>query len=79
MLFAALSECRGKLARLHVAAKRKAMEEQEVEHHEGHPTPEEDPMPVSQWLETYGADPYYPSRRIRRITEKAYYKVKRVG
>lgn len=79
VLFAALLERRGKLAHLHVAAKRKLMEEKAIEHHEGQPTPEEEPIPVSQWLETYGADPYYPSRRIRRITEKAYYKVNRVG
>lgn len=33
------------------------------------------PMPVAEWLPSYGTDPYYPSRRIRRITERVYFKV----
>ena len=32
-------------------------------------------MPVAEWLPSYGTDPYYPSRRIRRITERVYFKV----
>lgn len=33
------------------------------------------PMPVAEWLPLYGTDRYYPSRRIRRITERVYFKV----
>lgn len=33
-----------------------------------------DPRPVAEWLPLYGTDPYYSSRRIRRITERAYNK-----
>lgn len=39
---------------------------------------EKDPpsqIPVAEWLPSYGTDPYYPSRRIRRITERVYSKV----
>ncbi len=32
-------------------------------------------IPVAVWLPSYGTDPYYPSRRIRRITERVYFKV----
>lgn len=31
-------------------------------------------LPVSAWLASYGTDPEYPSKRVRRITEKAYQK-----
>lgn len=32
-------------------------------------------VPVSGWLGSYGTDAEYPSRRTRRITERAYRKV----
>lgn len=31
-------------------------------------------IPVAEWLPVYGTDSCYASRRIRRITERAYYK-----
>lgn len=33
-------------------------------------------IPVAEWLPSYGTDPYYPSRRVRRITERVYFKVR---
>ena len=64
------SRRRGKLARMHVAAKRAAALAEEGNEGGGG-----SPMPVAEWLPSYGTDPYYPSRRIRRITERVYFKV----
>lgn len=63
------SRRRGKLARMHVAAKRAATLAEEGGGGGG------SPMTVAEWLPSYGTDPYYPSRRIRRITERVYFKV----
>ena len=54
---------------MHVAAKRAAALAEEGGGGPG------SPVPVAEWLPLYGTDPYYPSRRIRRITERAYFKV----
>lgn len=55
---------------MHVANKRKNIEEQ------GGGKSTQDPVPVAEWLPWYGTDSYYPSRRVRRITERAYYKAR---
>lgn len=55
---------------MHVAAKRAAAPAEEGGDGGGGA-----PMPVAEWLPSYGTDPYYPSRRIRRITERVYFKV----
>lgn len=63
---------------MHVAAKRAAAlaEEGGGGEKEGETLSAGDsPVPVAEWLPSYGTDPYYPSRRIRRITERIYYKV----
>ena len=61
---------RVKLARLHVAAIRDALR---VFQGESSTPTGGDKQPVAEWLPTYGTDPYYPSKRIRRITERVYY------
>eukprot|EP00903_Cladosiphon_okamuranus_P009107 g8702.t2 len=63
------ANARGKLARMHVAAKRAAVLTEEGD------GAAESPIPVAEWLPLYGTDPYYPSRRIRRITERVYFKI----
>ena len=74
---------RVKLARLHVAAIRDAL--REFEGGSGSAPADDDDdgkqrqqqqqpgVVVAGWLPSYGTDPYYPSKRIRRITERVYY------
>lgn len=58
-----------------VAAKRAAALVEEGKTGEERSSSEDPVRSVAEWLPTYGTDPYYASRRIRRITERVYFKV----
>lgn len=58
------------LAKMACAERRKAFEAQGIAR--------EPTIPVSSWLDSYGTDPDYPSRRVRRITERAYKKASQI-
>ncbi|CAM9116310.1 unnamed protein product [Ectocarpus sp. 4 AP-2014] len=69
------ANARGKLARMFVAAKRAAALAEEGNTGEEQSSSEDPVRSVAEWLPTYGTDPYYASRRIRRITERVYFKI----
>lgn len=57
--------CRAMFARILCTERWKVLEAQG--------TTRDPATPISTWLDSYGTDPEYPSRRVRRITLRAYY------
>ncbi|CAM9162183.1 unnamed protein product, partial [Hapterophycus canaliculatus] len=77
------ANARGKLARMYVAVRKASALTKDAAKAEegGDGTPASSLskttqlLSVAEWLPSYGTDSYYPSRRIRRITERVYFKI----